>query len=170
MFRNVLLVRKQSSKISQPALARFLTRAQRATRVRGTVNVLITSARELRGLNRRYRGKDKPTDVLSFPAMPGSDNGVAGDIAIAAEIAAANSRQFGHTPTDEVKILILHGLLHLAGYDHECDDGQMSRREERLRRELRLPASLIERTVDNSAAVKRHRPARSGSRGGKRNA
>jgi probable rRNA maturation factor len=69
----------------------------------------------------------------------------AGDIAISAEIAANNARSLGHTAAEEIKILVLHGILHLRGYDHERDDGRMARREEKLRRELRLPIGLIER-------------------------
>ncbi|HTK94277.1 MAG TPA: rRNA maturation RNase YbeY, partial [Terriglobales bacterium] len=98
---------------------------------------------EIRRLNRDFRRQDKPTDVLSFPAVTG---GVAGDIAISADIARSNARQLGHSTTEEVKVLIVHGLLHLAGYDHESDSGQMRRKEDRLRRSLGLPGALIART------------------------
>lgn len=101
-------------------------------------------------LNRRYRRKDKPTDVLSFPSrVPG----VAGDIAISLEIADANAAEIGHSLATEVKILILHGLLHLAGYDHEKDDGEMLARESALRTEFRLPVGLIERAHANAATA-----------------
>ena len=100
----------------------------------------------MQGLNQRFRGKNKPTDVLSFPAMPGLMKKFAGDVAISAEIAARNARRLGHTVADEVKILTLHGVLHLAGYDHERDDGRMERKEQRLRNSLGLPVGLIERT------------------------
>ncbi|HME32508.1 MAG TPA: rRNA maturation RNase YbeY [Terriglobales bacterium] len=121
----------------------FAARAQRTLGLGGEVNVRITSNRELQKLNRRFRRKDKPTDVLSFPsAMPK----LAGDIAISADIAAANAADIGHSTEIELKILILHGLLHLAGYDHETDAGDMQARETKLRQQLGLPTGLIERT------------------------
>jgi len=128
--------------VSARALGQFTARAQRAAGVRGEVDVLVTSSAELRRLNRRFRRKDKATDVLSFP----SANGTAGDVAISAEVGARNARRLGHSAADELKILILHGLLHLAGYDHETDAGEMARKEARLRRALGLPVALIERT------------------------
>lgn len=128
-------------------MARFLARAARASGLRGSVNVVVTGNRELQSLNHRFRGKDKPTDVLSFPPMAGFSDDLAGDIAISVEIAADNARQLGHSTADEVKILVLHGLLHLAGYDHEADNGEMARKEAQLRRSLRLPEGLIERGV-----------------------
>ena len=131
--------------MTEQSMSRFVSRARRAAGLRGSVNVLVTSSRELRSLNRRFRGKDKPTDVLSFPALPAVRNAHAGDIAISAEIAAQNARALGHSAAEEVRILALHGLLHLRGYDHERDNGQMARREQKLRRALRLPAGLIER-------------------------
>jgi probable rRNA maturation factor len=107
--------------------------------------VLVTSSRELKGLNRRFRGKNKPTDVLSFPAIPGLMRGFAGDVAISAEIAASNARRLGHTAADEIRILTLHAVLHLAGYDHEQDNGEMEGKEARLRKSFGLPVGLIER-------------------------
>jgi probable rRNA maturation factor len=127
------------------ALTRFLARARRAAGLCAPVNVLVTSNAEMKSLNRRFRGKDKPTDVLSFPPAPDANKDLAGDIAISAEIATQNARSLGHAPAVEVKILTLHGILHLRGYDHERDHGQMARREQQLRRELRLPVGLIER-------------------------
>jgi probable rRNA maturation factor len=138
-------------------LTRFVARARRSTKV-GVVNVLVTGSREMRGLNRRFRGKDKPTDVLSFPPMPGlGGGGLAGDIAISAEIAAQNARLLGHSPAEEIKILIVHGLLHLAGYDHEHDNGEMERRENRLRTSLGLPCGLIDRNGQQGKAAARGR-------------
>ena len=88
--------------------------------------------------------------MLSFPSrVPG----VAGDIAISLEIAAANAAELGHSLATEVKILILHGLLHLAGYDHEIDDGEMLARETALRQELKLPVGLIERTTRGCSRI-----------------
>jgi probable rRNA maturation factor len=130
--------------LSETSLTRFVTRARRAAQLEGTVSVLVTGSRALQNLNRRFRHKNRPTDVLSFPAAPGGAR-FAGDIAISVEIAARNAAELGHTTAEEVKILILHGILHLAGYDHETDHGQMARTEERMRRILGLPAGLIAR-------------------------
>jgi len=147
--------------VSARALQAFLRRAQRAAGVRGEVAVVITGNRRMRALNREFRRKDDATDVLSFPvAVPGRDGDEsAGDIAISAEIAGNNARRYGHSLAEELKILVLHGLLHLAGYDHERDNGTMLRREQRLRRELGLASALTER-ADPAAAAK-PRPARS---------
>jgi probable rRNA maturation factor len=141
----LVIIQKRVAGLSEAALAKFVARASRAAGLRGSVSVLVTSSRELQGLNHRFRGKKKPTDVLSFPAMPGLMRGFAGDVAISAEIAARNARRLGHTAADEIKILTLHAVLHLAGYDHEQDNGQMERKEQRLRSSLGLPIGLIER-------------------------
>jgi probable rRNA maturation factor len=125
-----------------------MLRARRAVHLRDTVNVLVTNSAELQSLNRRFRGADKATDVLSFPSPPaGSHQGkrVAGEVAISADIARENAGRLGHSVADEVKILALHGILHLAGFDHEHDNGEMARKESRLRRQLKLEAGLIER-------------------------
>jgi probable rRNA maturation factor len=122
--------------------------------------VLITTSAEMKSLNRCFRGKDKPTDVLSFPAELDARKQLAGEIAISAEIATKNARSLGHSPAEEVKILVLHGVLHLRGYDHECDNGQMARREKQLRAKLHLPLGLIERTTIKTATttVARRKP------------
>ena len=138
----LVIVHSKVQGVSARALRQFAVQAQRAAGVRGEVDVLVTSSAELRRLNRRFRGKNAATDVLSFP----SSNGTAGDIALSAEVGARNARRLGHSASDELKILILHGLLHLAGYDHETDAGEMARKEARLRRALGLPVALIERT------------------------
>ena len=143
----LVILQKRVVGLTELALDRFVTRARGAAGLRADVNVLVTSNAELQELNRRFRGKDQPTDVLSFPALPGLKPRYAGDIAISAEIAAQNARSLGHTAAEEIKILILHGILHLRGYDHERDRGKMARREEKLRRDLRLPIGLIERTA-----------------------
>jgi probable rRNA maturation factor len=138
----VILLEQNSQPVSARALGLFAAKARRALRLSGEVNVRITSNEELLELNRRFRRKDKPTDVLSFPSgVPG----LAGDIAISAEIAASNAADLGHSMETELKVLILHGLLHLAGYDHETDNGDMQARETKLRRQLKLPTGLIER-------------------------
>jgi probable rRNA maturation factor len=141
----LVIIRKPVAGLSALALTRFLARAGRAAGLRAPINVLVTTNAKMKSLNRRFRGKDKPTDVLSFPAASDSNKSFAGDIAISAEIATQNACALGHDPGVEVKILTLHGILHLRGYDHERDHGQMARREQQLRRELRLPVGLIER-------------------------
>lgn len=142
----MVIIQAKVAGLTRAALAKFVTRARRVSGLRGAVSVLVTSSRELQGLNHRFRGKDKPTDVLSFPAMPGLMRGFAGDVAISAEIAARNAQRLGHTAAEEIRILTLHGLLHLAGYDHERDYGEMERKEARLRKMLGLPVGLIERS------------------------
>ncbi len=112
------------------------------------VNVLVTSSSELRSLNRRFRGADKPTDVLSFPSATEERSPArrtAGEVAISADIARDNARRLKHSVADEVKILVLHGMLHLAGFDHEHDNGEMARKESGLRQQLKLETGLIER-------------------------
>jgi len=151
----VLILRSKVSGVSARVLERFAARAQRAAGVRGEVDVLITSGAHVRRLNRLFRGKNTVTDVLSFP----STDGTAGDIAISAEIAARNALRLGHSTIDEIQILLLHGLLHLAGYDHGSDAGAMARKEARLRRAFGLPTALIERTTADGMRrpVKRRR-------------
>ncbi len=104
---------------------------------------LITDDRELRRLNAAFLGKDYPTDVLSFPAPQTRD--YLGEIAISAQRAAGQAAEYGHALDDEIRILMLHGVLHLLGMDHETDRGRMRRAESAWRRRLELPAGLIER-------------------------
>ena len=153
----MVILQKRVAGLDEASLDRFVVRAKRAAGLRGAVTILVTSSTELRRLNHRFRGKDKPTDVLSFPAEMISRGRFAGDVAISAEIAAQNARRLGHSPAEEVKVLALHGLLHLAGYDHEADNGTMARREARLRDQLGLPVTLIERTEKASASSRRTR-------------
>ena len=153
-LRNVIIIERALEGVSRQSLARFATRAQKLAGVKGDVAVLITGSRQVRQLNLKFRGKNKPTDVLSFPGKNG------GDIAICAEIAKNNATRFGHPAVKEIKVLILHGMLHLAGYDHERDNGRMEKKEAMLRAELKLPASLIQRTLSQkipagSTSVKR---------------
>jgi len=138
----VIILEAAMEGVSQQSLARFATRAQKLAGVVGEVAVLITGRREIQRLNQRFRHKNKPTDVLSFPR----ENG--GDIAICAGIAQSNAQRFGHSAASELKVLILHGMLHLAGFDHETDNGRMEKREEQLRAQLKLPPSLIQRTLN----------------------
>lgn len=104
---------------------------------------LITTDAELRRLNRTFRGKDAATDVLSFPS--GGQSPHLGDVAISTGRARAQAREFGHTLEQEIQILLLHGVLHLMGMDHEADGGRMARAERRWRAALGLPNGLIER-------------------------
>jgi probable rRNA maturation factor len=126
-------------------LARFLKLAQEAAGLRGQVTVLLTTDAAVKDLNRRFRGKNKATDVLSFPAEMAGPVRIAGDLAISVDTARRQAAAQGHGLGTELKVLILHGLLHLAGYDHETDEGRMARRERVLRGRLGLPQGLIER-------------------------
>jgi probable rRNA maturation factor len=127
-------------------LTRFLSEAQVAVRLRGEVSVLLTTDQAIRRLNRQFRRMNKATDVLSFLSPKIAAPEVAGDLAISVPTALRQAREQGHALTVEIKVLILHGLLHLAGFDHEADDGRMARRERLLRGRLGLPQGLIERT------------------------
>jgi len=124
------------------ALGRWLETAAPA-RARGVVSVALVSDARVRALNRRYRGRDYATDVLSFPSRA---RPFLGDIVIARGVARRQAREAGHSEATELRVLALHGLLHLLGYDHERDRGRMRRIETRLRRRHGLPAGLIERS------------------------
>jgi probable rRNA maturation factor len=146
---------------SLSALRPFLRRARRAVPVAGQVSVLLASDSAIKRLNGKFRGLHHTTDVLSFPALEvpasASSSGqrrssraaqaaIAGDLAISLDTAARQAGRLGHPLLAELKILMLHGLLHLAGYDHESDAGEMAAREEQLRRRFRLPSALIARS------------------------
>ena len=139
--------------VRAPALAAWLARVSPAL-ARGAVTIALVSDRRVRILNRQYRGVDRATDVLSFPAgdgisvEPGRQSRrtvFLGDIVIARGVAARQARAAGHGESTEWRVLALHGLLHLIGYDHEQDEGEMRRAEARLRRKGGLGAGLIER-------------------------
>jgi probable rRNA maturation factor len=138
---------------SARTLSRFLAEAQKTVRLKGQVTVLLTTDAAIRKLNRQFRGKDKATDVLSFPAegsFPAAGIGaekIAGDLAISVHTARKQAVEQNHSLSTEIKVLILHGLLHLAGHDHETDNGKMARRERLLRTRLNLPQGLIERAT-----------------------
>jgi probable rRNA maturation factor len=145
--------------LSPSGLGRFLRAAQRAVGLEGEVQVLLADDATLKRLNRTFRAKNKATDVLSFPTGPGAaffaepDAPVlAGDLAISLETAARQAAGFGHSLRDEVRVLLLHGVLHLAGFDHEVDAGEMAAREAELRTKFGLATSLIARV--SSAPVK----------------
>jgi probable rRNA maturation factor len=117
---------------------------------------LVPDAR-VRALNRKYRRQDTPTDVLSFPASASrlrrgkpDERGYLGDVVIAAGVARRQARDAGHPFATELRVLALHGLLHLLGYDHARDDGRMARLERRLRRRGGLVEALIERDAPGS--------------------
>jgi probable rRNA maturation factor len=105
---------------------------------------LITNDKELRRMNRQFRKKDYATDVLSFPPENAADS-VLGEIAISFDKATQQAEEHRHAVADEVALLMLHGVLHLLGMDHETDRGQMARAERQWRSSLGLPAGLIER-------------------------
>jgi probable rRNA maturation factor len=147
--------------LSKGGLARFLKKARSAVGLEGEVYVLLADDATLKRLNKTFRGKNKATDVLSFPAGPstvffGEQGGpqLAGDLAISLETAARQAKKFGHSLSDEVRVLLLHGTLHLAGFDHEIDSGEMAEREAVLREKLGLHAGLISRVSGKSAKGK----------------
>ena len=137
--------RRAPANFRRTAVERFARKLQSEVASGRSFDCLITTDAELRRLNREYRGKDYPTDVLSFPSGAGLPACPVGDIAISLPRARAQSREYGHTPEQEIQILMLHGLLHLLGMDHETDRGQMARAEKRWRARLGLPNGLIER-------------------------
>jgi probable rRNA maturation factor len=130
----VLLDRQRRRRVSAARLRRVLGGAASALRVKGEVSLVLAGDRLLRRLNRTYRGKDRPTDVLSFPGG-GGEAGL-GDVVISVETAERNARGLGRTLGQELDVLALHGFLHVLGYDHETDDGTMDRLERRLRKRL----------------------------------
>lgn len=143
----MILNRQNRIPLQDAVLARFLTSVRRELKLsRREVTVCFVADREIARLNGKFRGKPKPTDVLSFPVDGTGASDVAyvndakflGDIAISPQAARRNAKLFGRTLDEEIRILILHGVLHLAGYDHEVDDGEMERIEMRLRKKLKL--------------------------------
>ena len=157
--------RRVPASLRRAAIERFARRLQKDVAKGRAFDMLITGDAELRRLNRDFRGQDYATDVLSFPAGQALPNGrgsdgsgtlpseprtsvrgcFLGDIAISLGRARAQSREFGHSIEQEVQILMLHGVLHLCGHDHESDSGAMARAEKRWRASLGLPNGLIER-------------------------
>ena len=149
--------RQRAVRLSTRALESFLLRVRRELDLKqAQVTVCLVSDAEIAGMNQSFRKKRGPTDVLSFPAVKlrqpsrskrrpasvafssaGNDASL-GDIAIAPAVAKRNAKNFGRTLPAELKILILHGVLHLLGFDHEADHGEMDRTEKKLRRRLGL--------------------------------
>ena len=130
-----------SAKLSIRGLGPWLARVAPA-KAKGDLSIAIVSDRRMRALNRQFRGKDAVTDVLSFPS---DERGFMGDIVVASGMAARQAKEAGHSVQTELKVLALHGLLHLLGYDHETDDGKMALAEARLRKKAGLKEGLIER-------------------------
>jgi probable rRNA maturation factor len=154
----VLVTDERGRPLRLAGLAAWLRDIAPAT-ARGTVSVALVSDRVVRGLNREYRAQNHATDVLSFPSGPrlssrklsGAGSRFLGDIVIARGVARRQARIAGHSEPTEWRTLALHGLLHLLGYDHQKDKGQMRRIEQRLRRRGGLPEGLIERTRESEA-------------------
>jgi probable rRNA maturation factor len=130
----VLLNRQRRQRVDPARLRRVLSGAAAALKVGGEVSLVLAGDALLHRLNRDYRGKDRPTDVLSFPGG-GGEAGL-GDVVISVETAERNARALGRTLAQELDVLALHGFLHVLGYDHEADDGTMDRLETRLRERL----------------------------------
>jgi probable rRNA maturation factor len=137
-YSTSVIFRHPSPRLRRAELRRFLKDLTREILPEQSVTCLIASDADLRALNRQFRGKSYATDVLSF--LPD-------DIAISFDRAVAQATELGHSVEDELRILMLHGLLHLAGMDHETDGGAMKRTESRWRKRLRLPSGLIERVT-----------------------
>ena len=140
--RSSILYRIPSRVLRRRALLEFARRLESDVAAGRPFCCLVTGDEEIRRLNRQFRKKDSSTDVLSFPAEA---NGHLGEIAISYDRARDQAADFGHSVDDEMRVLMLHGVLHLVGMDHERDRGEMRRVEQRWRRRLHLPAGLIER-------------------------
>jgi probable rRNA maturation factor len=155
VYEPLVLMRRTFSGLCPARLEEFASELRRRVTGGREFQCLITGDAEMQRLNREFRKKDYPTDVLSFPTEPGAhkkrrEAGMPepcslGDIAISLDRARAQAREFGHAVDDEICILMLHGVLHLMGMDHERDAGAMARAETEWRGKLRLPSALIER-------------------------
>jgi probable rRNA maturation factor len=139
--------------VATRGLAPWLSRIAPAA-AKGDVSVAIVSDRRMRALNRQFRGKDKVTDVLSFPS---DERGFMGDIVVATGVAKRQAKAAGHSAQTEIRVLALHGLLHLLGYDHDHDGGTMARFEARLRKRAGLKEGLIERAGPQKAQTAQKR-------------
>ena len=142
----LITFRRSPANLDRSVAESFAETLRERVAKRRAFHCLITNDAELQSLNRTWRKKDYPTDVLSFPQSDDRDTYL-GDIAISLQRARAQAREWGHSTEDELRILMLHGLLHLKGMDHEADAGEMARTERRWRRKLGLPTGLIERAA-----------------------
>ena len=133
-----LLFRHSSRRVRRKPLHEFLATLEKRVAGKRVLTCVITTDAELRRLNRQFRGKNYATDVLSFPPD---------EMAISLDRAAAQAKDLGHSLDEELRILMLHGALHLCGMDHETDSGEMRRTETRWRKKLGLPSGLIERAA-----------------------
>jgi len=138
-----LLFLRARPKLDRRALRQFARQLQETVTGGRPFECLITDDRELLRLNSQFLAKDYPTDVLSFPSPDEGEE--LGELAISSDRAFEQAAEFGHTVEDEIRILMLHGVLHLMGYDHERDRGRMARQETKLRKQLGLATGLIER-------------------------
>ena len=143
--------RRKPASVDLAALEAFAEALRKRVAHGCEFHCLLTNDAELQSLNRQFLGKNYATDALSFPEDGGDPSGdIAisriGDIAISVMRARAQARAFGHSVDEELKILLLHGVLHLTGLDHETDSGEMKRAEIRWRKKFGLSVSLIERT------------------------
>jgi probable rRNA maturation factor len=162
----VLVANGEGRRVSAPGITRWLARLA-PLRAHGVVSVALVSDARVRALNRQYRGRDCATDVLSFPSeaprrplkhpgpafvhsalIPSSSERFLGDIVVALGVARRQARGAGHSELTELRVLVLHGLLHLLGYDHDRDHGAMARVERSLRLKGGLREGLIERAVN----------------------
>ena len=137
--------RRVPAGLSRGAIERFARKLQIEVAKGKAFDCMVSGDAELRRLNHQFRGQDHATDVLSFPSEPRPSGSGLGDIAVSLPRARVQARQFRHTTEQEIQILMLHGLLHLLGLDHETDRGRMARVEKRWRARLGLPNGLIER-------------------------
>ncbi len=140
--------RRKPASLDLESLESFAQTLRAEIARKGDFHCRITNDEELQTLNKRFLRKNYPTDVLSFPS---NFDGELGDIAISIDRTRAQAKEWGHSVEDELRILMLHGVLHLTGLDHETDDGRMKRTELRWRRKLGLPAGLIERASGREA-------------------
>jgi probable rRNA maturation factor len=148
---STVIFRRDTIEARPRALARFARKLQAEVAKGRAFHCLITGDAEMRRLNREFLGQDCTTDVLSFPGLAGPRqtrrSAPLGDIAVSFQRARTQGRRYGHSAEDEIRILMLHGVLHLLGMDHEADGGRMARAEKRWRMRLALPDGLIERVA-----------------------
>jgi probable rRNA maturation factor len=146
----LITYRRKPATLNVSSLESFAEVLRKRVARRREFHCRITNDLELQLLNQQFLGKNYVTDVLSFPS--GDDNR-AGDIAISLQRARAQAREWNHSTEDEIRLLMLHGLLHLMGMDHESDTGRMKHIERSWRRKLGLPDGLIERTSSKTKPV-----------------